>query len=194
VSPSNPSFIRLGLQAPEKIKDSAVREELELLVAAIQQWASKVLDIENIPLDDISIDASQVVSGILKRERGGTGIDTSGGTNGQLIIARTSLTPVLATLTAGSNIAITNGSGSIQLDVTGITGGHVHGLDRQVGDGSATTFDLVDVAEYLELVSVNGAVLDPLLVTLSSDGTQITLSSAPTAGQVIVASYVIASL
>jgi hypothetical protein len=93
-----------------------------------------------------------------------------------------------STALAFTQIAITNGPGSIQID------GHLHGITRQTGDGAAVTFDLSDIAEYLELVSVNGAVLDPLLVTLSSDGSQITLSSAPTAGHVIVITYVIASI
>lgn len=37
------------------------------------------------------------------------------GTNGQIIIGRTGLAPVMANLTAGSNITITNGSGTITI-------------------------------------------------------------------------------
>lgn len=37
------------------------------------------------------------------------------GSNGQLIIGRTGLAPIMANLTAGSNISITNGSGSITI-------------------------------------------------------------------------------
>ena len=50
----------------------------------------------------------------------GTGAFTSLGaaTNGQIPIGRTSLGPVLGTLTAGSNITITNGLGTITIDAT----------------------------------------------------------------------------
>src|SRR5689334_23278946 len=40
-------------------------------------------------------------------------------------------------------------------------GGHVHGLQRIAGDGSTTTFDLLDFAETLLMVSVNGSIADP---------------------------------
>lgn len=61
--------------------------------------------------------------GILPQENGGTGIDSSGATNGQLLIGRTSDHSLrLATLTAGANIAITNGAGSIEVAVSGSTG------------------------------------------------------------------------
>jgi hypothetical protein len=40
------------------------------------------------------------------------------GTNGQLIIGRTGLAPVMANLTAGANISITNGSGTITIAAT----------------------------------------------------------------------------
>ena len=40
-------------------------------------------------------------------------------TNGQLVIGNTGNDPAAATLTPGSGILITNGAGSIQLDVTG---------------------------------------------------------------------------
>src|SRR5205085_12668036 len=61
-------------------------------------------------------------------------------------------------------------------------GGHLHGLMRVLGDGSTATFDLLDVAEYLEQIAVAGAVHDPVLVTLSADGSRITFSAAPAAG------------
>lgn len=64
--------------------------------------------------------ASNITSGILKNSVGGTG--TSGiPTDGQLLIGSTSSsTFVLNTLTAGSNISISNGSGSITLSVSGV--------------------------------------------------------------------------
>lgn len=71
--------------------------------------------------------------------------------------------------------------------------GHVHGLQRVLGDGATTVFNLLDVAEYLEHVSINGAILDPSLLTLSDDRTQVTFNTAPTDEHVIALEYVIAS-
>lgn len=135
------SFIRLGLMQLEAIKDPVVREELEQLVAAIQTWAAKIIPIDNIPVSDIRIDASQIVSGILLRQRGGTGIDTSAGTDGQILIARTGLLPVLATLTAGPGVTITNGPGSITLSANG-GGGRWEPL-MTGGFGTPTSSELV---------------------------------------------------
>jgi hypothetical protein len=76
------------------------------------------------------------VSGILPIANGGTGVSTLGtnsffyannvgaltqlafGTNGQIVIGRTGLAPVMANLTAGSNITITNGSGTVTIAAT----------------------------------------------------------------------------
>lgn len=69
---------------------------------------------------------------------------------------------------------------------------HVHGLARWTGDGSTTTFDLPDIAEYVELVSNAGAVVDATTYSLSADGTQVTFDAAPTAANVLQANYVIA--
>jgi hypothetical protein len=80
--------------------------------------------------------ASGVVTGTLPVSKGGTGATTlaantlilangtsaltslGAATNGQIPIGRTGLAPVLATLTAGSNITITNGSGAITIAAT----------------------------------------------------------------------------
>lgn len=77
--------------------------------------------------------ASGTVTGTLPVSKGGTGATTltantlllangtsaltslGAATNGQIPIGRTGLAPVLANLTAGSNITITNGSGSITI-------------------------------------------------------------------------------
>lgn len=60
------------------------------------------------------------VSGILPQANGGTGKDTSAVTNGQLLIGKTSDNSLnLATLTAGSNITITNGAGTVTIATTG---------------------------------------------------------------------------
>lgn len=80
-----------------------------------------------------SVNLTSDVSGQLPVANGGTGTSSLGtnsflladgagqfstlpfGTNGQLIIGRTGLSPVMSTLTAGSNISITNGSGTITI-------------------------------------------------------------------------------
>lgn len=74
------------------------------------------------------------------------------------------------------------------------SGGHLHGLMRILGDGATTVFNLLDIAEYLEHIADNGAIVDPLNVTLSADRSQVTFSAAPTAGHVLSLEYVIASL
>ena len=80
--------------------------------------------------------ASGTVTGTLPVSKGGTGATTltantlllangtsaltslGAATNGQIPIGRTGLAPVLANLTAGSNITITNGSGAITIAAT----------------------------------------------------------------------------
>ena len=80
-----------------------------------------------------TVPLATAVTGILPVANGGTGVSTLGtnnffyannvgavtslpfGTNGQLIIGRTGLAPIMANLTAGSNITITNGSGTIAI-------------------------------------------------------------------------------
>lgn len=79
-------------------------------------------------------------------------------------------------------------------NVVGGGGGHVHGLMRILGDGATTTFNLLDLAEYLEHVGVNGAFVDPATFTLSADRSQITFDAAPGDGQVVTMEYVIAGL
>lgn len=66
----------------------------------------------------IAIAASQVTSGQLATARGGTGLDGSAAANGKLLIGNGSGF-ALATLTAGSNITITNGSGTITIASSG---------------------------------------------------------------------------
>lgn len=59
--------------------------------------------------------------GVLSQARGGTGLDTSGATDGQLLIGRTSDHSLqLATLTGGANITITNAGGAITITATGL--------------------------------------------------------------------------
>jgi len=71
---------------------------------------------------------------------------------------------------------------------------HLHGLMRMLGDGATTAFNLLDLAEYLEHVGVNGSFQDPLTFSLSSDRSQIVFDAAPSAAQVITLEYVIANV
>ena len=66
----------------------------------------------------ISIDGSQITSGVIAVDHGGTGLSTLP-TNGQLLIGNgTGFTET--TLTAGTGISVTNGAGSITLENTGV--------------------------------------------------------------------------
>jgi len=68
-----------------------------------------------------TVNLATEVTGTLPVANGGTGDTTY--TNGQLLIGNTTgNTLTKATLTAGSNIAITNGTGSIAIATTGATG------------------------------------------------------------------------
>lgn len=70
----------------------------------------------NIP----SLDASKITTGQLAQARGGTGKDTSGATDGQILIGKSSDHSLnLATLASSDgSVAITNGGGTINLAVT----------------------------------------------------------------------------
>lgn len=93
-------------------------------------------DIPNLP-------ASKITTGQLTPARGGTGVDGSTATNGQLLIGNTTGTFTLGTLTAGTAIGITNAAGSITINNTGVTS--AIGTANQVTVSAATgavTFSL----------------------------------------------------
>ena len=72
--------------------------------------------------------------------------------------------------------------------------GHIHGLARWNGASAQTTFDLPDIAEYIESVLLNGLEEDPLVYSLSTDGTQIVLDTGLPSAQAVFAHYVIAGV
>lgn len=102
------------------------------------------------------------VDGIMPVANGGTGLSTltanslyigngtsspsplGVATNGQLVIGRTGMSPILATLTAGTNITINNGAGDIEIvaTLTELTqnlngaGYNIYGLGWLSGDGN----------------------------------------------------------
>jgi hypothetical protein len=77
---------------------------------------------------------------------------------------------------------------------SGSASGHVHSLTRLVADGSATTFNLLDIVEYLDAVTDDGVQVDALDYTLSSDGSQVTIGYTVAAGNVLQFNGVAASL
>lgn len=107
-----------------------------------------------------TVPLTTAVTGQLPIANGGTGTSSLGtnnffytnnvgamtslpfGTNGQLIIGRTGLAPVMANLTAGSNVSITNGSGTITIaaslatltNTVNAAGYNIYGLGWLSGD------------------------------------------------------------
>jgi hypothetical protein len=110
-----------------------------------------------------SVDLTTDVTGTLPVANGGTGgtsftanslllgngtsalASLGAATNGQLVIGRTGLSPILATLTAGTNITITNGSGTISIaaSLSTLTAAlnaasyNIYGFGWLSGDGNA---------------------------------------------------------
>ena len=82
----------------------------------------------------------------------GTGAVTSLGqaTNGQLVVGSTGADPVLATLTGGSNITITNTAGAISIAATGL------------GSGTVQTVSATGTENGLTLTS-DGDTVDPVI-------------------------------
>lgn len=107
-----------------------------------------------------TVPLATAVTGTLPIANGGTGVTTLGtnsffysnglgalttlafGTNGQIMIGRTGLAPVMANLTAGSNVSITNGSGTITIaaslatltNTVNAAGYNIYGLGWLSGD------------------------------------------------------------
>jgi len=133
----------------------------------------------------IAIDASQITSGVLAVANGGTG--QSSYTNGQLLIGNTTgNTLTKATLTAGTNISITNGAGAITINatdqfvgtVTSVSGtGTVNGITLT---GTVTSSGSLTLGGTLSGVSLTTQVSGTLPV--ANGGTNAT--AAPTAGAV----------
>jgi hypothetical protein len=65
---------------------------------------------------------SSTASAVLLTDASGIPVFSSSMTNGQVIIGSTGATPTAATLTAGTNISITNAAGSITIAATGAGG------------------------------------------------------------------------
>ena len=114
--------------------------------------------------------------------------------NGQLLIGSTGADPIAASLTAGANIAITPGAGSITINATGIPS-----LPLSVANGGTGLFSLTahgilvgeGVANVNPITLTNGELLigstgaDPVATTLTA-GSGITVTNAP--GSITIAS------
>lgn len=102
-------------------------------------------------------------------------------------------------LVAGTNVTFDDTVPNVRtINVSGSSspsgGAQLHGLQRLLGDGATTTFNLLDFAEYLEHVGVNGSFADPATFSLSTNRNQIIFAAAPGAGEVITIEYVTATL
>lgn len=137
--------------------------------------------------DLTDLDAGDISAGILATARGGTGVDGSGATNGQLLIGNGSGYS-LATLTAGSSkVTVTNGAGSISIDVdsAAIAGDFVTLSTDQTNITGAKTFDAITVSGSSGL-TVNAASALDLQGKLNVGVEVVTSTGSTTAGNSIV--------
>lgn len=113
-----------------------------------------------------SLDASKITTGALLNARGGTGLDTSAAANGTLLIGNGGGF-TLATLTAGTAISITNASGSITINNTGVTS--LTGTANQVTVSAATGAITLSLPQNIHTAAT------PTFARLTlTDGTQTT--------------------
>jgi hypothetical protein len=113
--------------------------------------------------------SSLTANSFLYSGTGGVLTSTAAPTNGQLLIGSTGAAPTLATLTAGSGVAITNGAGSITITATGTAG---------VSTFSAGTTGLTPALATSDAITLAG--------TLSRANGGTGLSTAPTNGQLLI--------
>lgn len=148
-------------------------------------------------LQNVTADTNILTSGILGNTRGGTGLDTSGATNGQLLIGNGSGF-TLASLTNGGGLTITPGAGSLGLAVAYGSGANTavqgntgltcpSGTGNLTGGGTAITLGAGGTCGAISTINnptFTTSVTSPIFtgsagVTLSSGGTgDLTLDSA----------------
>ncbi|MET0570941.1 MAG: hypothetical protein ABWZ79_05910 [Pedobacter agri] len=127
----NPLFSQVAVSAPVPLvanhlaRKDYVDGQLTNYVQTVSAAPSDFIIVDNgdpqnpqIDLEPANINRN-LFSGILTTANGGTGTGTLPPTNGQLFIGNISGNYTVANLTAGTNISITNGSGSITIDATG---------------------------------------------------------------------------
>lgn len=125
-----------------------------------------------------ALPASGITTGQLAVARGGTGVDASAATNGQLLIGNgTGFT--LASLTAGTNISITPGAGSISIAATGSVDYAQVGTNTISGTPTSVVFTSLtseDIILYVSNVAITAGTAQ-LQLELSIDNGSSYLSS-----------------
>ena len=93
-------------------------------------------------------------------------------TNGQLVIGSTGADPVLATLTAGANITITEGAGSITIASPATF------TDFKISDGTSTQIVVDgDIVQILGGTGLTSVISSPDILTVNLDDTAVTPAS-----------------
>jgi hypothetical protein len=125
------------------------------------------------------------VTGTLPHDNGGTGQTVF--TDGEILIGKTDGSLAKATLTAGSNVTITNGDGTIEIASTG--GGGGGGTSVTVTQATATaaqtTFSVTYTVGQLS-VYLNGALLASADYT-ASNGTTVVLAAGAALNDIFTA-------
>jgi len=124
----------------------------------------------------------------------GTGAITATGqpTNGQLLVGSTGVDPVLATLTAGTGITVTNGAGSITIDSTagGVTWNEETGTSATMvvdngyiaNNAGLVTLTLPATASVGDLIQVDGKGAGGWLIAQNAGQTVHFLAQSTTTG------------
>jgi hypothetical protein len=125
------------------------------------------------------------LAGTLAVANGGTGQTTF--TDGELLIGKTDGSLAKATLTAGSNVTITNGDGTIEIASTGGGGGGGTSVTvtQATATASQTTFNVTYTVGQLS-VYLNGALLASGDFT-ASNGTTVVLAAGAASGDIFTA-------
>lgn len=113
-----------------------------------------------------------------------TATSTGAMTDGQLLVGKTGLAPVAATLTAGSNISITNGAGTITIASTAsgtLSGMTANGAVYATGATTATSTGALTNGQLL----IGSTGVAPVAASLTA-GSNITIT--PGAGSITIAS------
>jgi hypothetical protein len=125
------------------------------------------------------------VTGTLPHDNGGTGQTVF--TDGEILIGKTDGSLAKATLTAGSNVTITNGDGTIEIASTGGGGGGGTSVTvtQATATASQTTFNVTYTVGQLS-VYLNGALLASGDFT-ASNGTTVVLASGAALNDIFTA-------
>jgi hypothetical protein len=113
-------------------------------------------------------------------------------TNGQLVVGSTGLTPVLATISAGAGIGVTNGAGTISIGVVGggTTWTDVSGVSQAIAvnnsytanNAGLVTLTLPAASAYGSVVEISGKGAGGWLIAQNAGNTIFFGSSSSTPG------------